>query len=213
MMSLPPRTTVVLLCPLLCLIGGLLASPVQAQTVPRSFSLNPYGAEIAQGSSGGPGARFSTGFSTNRGIAGILMPDPTGGTSKFSLGITLPLDYAPGTPFYLKVLWRSEASSCVVDLRNNFTNWSQPGQLNRSGALVRQTLLEAPADNRISVETLFLFNFVPAANFAPGDALVFGLFRSATNDTCADNVYIQGLSIEYEALTAEMFADGFETLS
>ncbi len=65
------------------------------------------------------------------------MPDPTDGLSKFSFGFTVPDDYAPGTPMQLRVIWRSNAISCVVDLRNNSLQWAQPGALNDNGALVK----------------------------------------------------------------------------
>ncbi len=48
--------------------------------------------------------------------------------------------------------------------------------------------------------------------FAPGDSIVGGLFRSSSLDSCSGEVYIQGLSIVYEALAELMFMDGFEAL-
>lgn len=188
----------------------LLGAQAQAQTVTRHLSLNPYGTDIAQGSSSGPGATYSVGFSGGRSLGAIVMPDPSGGLSKFSIGFTLPDDYAPGTNVFLKVIWRSDAISCVIDLRNNNVNWTRPGALNDNGALIKDATMLAPNDNRMTMQTRFRFNFVPNPGFAAGDAFTLGLFRSSTLDSCAGAFYIQGLSIEYQALTVNVFADGFE---
>jgi hypothetical protein len=182
----------------------------EAQTVHKRLSLNPYGAEISQGSSPGPGARFGTGFGSGSGFGAIVMPNPAGGISKLSLGFTLPDDYAPGTDIFLHVVWRSQAINCIVDLRDNFLFWARPGEMNRSGALISQSAMLAPGDSRIAAQTRYRFNFVPPGAFVGGDAFVFGLFRSPSQDTCAGDLFIQGVSIEYEALTSEVFADGFE---
>ena len=182
----------------------------QAQNVARRLSLSPYASDIAQNGSGGPGAVYSVGFSAGGSLGGIVMPDPAGGTSKFSVGFTLPDDYAPGTNIYLRVVWRSEAISCVIDLRNNNLNWVSPGAPNDNGALIKDATMLAPNDNRVSMETRFLFNFVPRPPIEGGDTFTLGLFRSSTLDSCDGKLYIQGLAIEYEALTQNIFRDGFE---
>jgi hypothetical protein len=189
----------------------LLGAQAQAQTVTRHLSVNPYGSDIAQGSSSGPGATYSLGFLGGRSLGGIVMPRPGPGESnKFSVGFTVPDDYAPGTDIFLKVIWRSDAISCVIDLRNNSLTWTRPGALNASGALIRDAVLLAPNDNRMSMQTRFRFNFVPNPGFGAGDAFTLGLFRGSTLDSCDGPLYIQGLSIEYQALTANIFANGFE---
>lgn len=203
--------TLVPACLLLC--GLVVSARADAGTITRWFSVSPYATDISQGSSGGPGASYGSGFSAGRGLAGIQMPDPAGGLSKFSFGFTLPDDYAPGTALHLRVVWRSDAIDCNIDLRSNFLQWLQPGSPNRSGSINRLSPLAAPADNTVSNETLFLLNFVPMPAFEGGDAFAGGLFRTATNDTCADTFYIQGMSIIYQALTASVFKDGFETVS
>lgn len=189
----------------------LVGHEAQGQTVPRRLSINPYGSDISQGGASGPGATFSLGSSGGGSLGAIVMPDPAGGTSKFSVGFTLPDDYAPGTDIFLRVIWRSQAISCVVDLRNNSVNWTSPGALNQNGALIRDAQMVAPNDNRISMETRFRLNFVPLPPFAAGDAFTLGLFRSPSLDSCSGALYIQGLAIEYEGLTANIFRDGFES--
>jgi len=189
----------------------LLGAQAQAQTVTRHLSVNPYGSDIAQGSSSGPGATFSLGSAAGRSLGAIVMPRPGPGESnKFSVGFTVPDDYAPGTDIFLKVIWRSDAISCVIDLRNNSLNWTRPGALNGNGSLVSTATMLAPNDNRMSMQTHFRFNFVPNPGFVAGDAFTLGLFRNNTLDSCFGPLYIQGLSIEYQALTANIFADGFE---
>ncbi|MBB5208250.1 hypothetical protein [Chiayiivirga flava] len=206
-MAIPlPRTLALATALLVCL-------DAQAGTVTRRMSINPYGSDIAQGSSSGPGATYGIGFSPEGSLGAIAMPDPSGGLSKFSIGFTLPDDYAPGTEIYLRVVWRSQAISCVIDLRNNNVNWARPGALNDNGALIKDATMLAPNDNRLSMETKFRFNFVPRPPFAGGDTFILGLFRSSTLDSCDGTLYIQGLAIEYQALTQNLFRDGFEAVT
>lgn len=198
-------------------VFAMIGHQAYGQTVTRVLSLNPYGADIAQGSgSPGPGARYGSGYSgTNGGIGPVVMPDPAaagGGTSRFQMGFVVPDDYVAGTPLVLLVTWRADVLSCTVGLRNNFLTLAQPGLENVSGALV----LDGPAPAmgpvaKVSVRTRYRFNF--SVPFEPTDTISFGLFRSMVNDTCAGDVHIQGLAIEYQALAKwGGFTDGFEAI-
>lgn len=43
-----------------------------------------------------------------------------------------------------------------------------------------------------------------------GDAIIASLYRSGGNDTCGGSLFIQGLSVVYEARTEGVFGDSFE---
>ena len=58
-----------------------------------------------------------------------------------------------------------------------------------------------------------LFRSLETHNFAPGDAILGGLYRHTALDSCSDDLFIHGLSIEYQALTSAVFKNGFEDLS
>ena len=194
------------LLPVIALLA-LLSNPLRAQTVTRHLGINPYASDIGQHGIPGPGASFGPLF---RGA--IKMPDPDTGLSRLTFGFTLPDDYAPGTPFYLLVMWNSDAISCVVDLRNDGLLVAQPDQaLVENGGMEAESVMLAPNDSKVSQQTRFLFWFPPATpSFAPGASVIGGLHRDPTLDSCSGDLLIQGFSIEYQALLSAVFRDGFE---
>ena len=187
------------LCVIIALLGmqNAIAQPLQ-----RSLSLNPYAAFIEN-------ATRDFGYNTTVGAQGaIVMPDPgVSGLSQFRFGFTVPTDYAAGTDMLLIVAWRSDAISCVIDLRNSALYRSRPGAATDSGSLAKQSTMLAPNSLVQTEETVFDFG---GLELEPGDAVQAGLYRSATLDSCDDDLHILGLSILYEPLPDEIFADGFE---
>jgi len=161
------------------------------QTVQRSLVLDPYGTYLEN-------ATRDFGYNTTVGAQGaIVMPDPdASGLSQFRFGFTVPMDYVAGTDMLLVVAWRSDAISCVVDLRNSALYRSRPGAATDSGSLAKQSTMLAP-DNLVNTEeTVFDVGFL---ELQPGDAVQAGLYRSAILDSCAGDLHILGLSILYTA--------------
>jgi len=198
---------------ILVFVLSLTPLAAMAQTVTRFLSINPLGTDIS-GSLDSANAYYRLGFLDGRSLTGIVMPDPDTGLSRFQFGFTIPDDYAPGTDMYLRVLWRSEAISCVVDLRHNTLTRVAPGQQAVNGNLSKDgEIMLAPNNHRISSVIRFRLAGLETHNFAPGDAILGGLYRHTALDSCSDDLFIHGLSIEYQALTSAVFKNGFEDLS
>ena len=199
-------------CCIALVVLFLSGSVLGNNTVTRTLSINPYGTHLTDLPGTGPGIVFSTGFSgTSGGLAAIAMPNPNDRRTSFSFGFTLPADYAPGTKIHVRILWRSNATSCEVNLRNNFLHSSQPGKENVNGSFSRLGgVMQAPESTKIANETLFEAVFEGDPVFQAGDAIAGGFFLNETGDTCAEILYIQGISVVYEGLTEGVFADGFE---
>ncbi len=170
-------------------------------TVTRSMSLNPYAMYLELSASFGQG--------------GIIMPQPTSVSSTrsaFSMGFTLPYDYAPDTPLQLKVLWQSDAtSSCEINLGTSWLSWGQPGSIIISGDFVPPGRLSASGTPAMVSEALFGISHSQNSSFKPGDAITGSLFRKSTLDTCNNStLFVLGLSVIYQGLREGVFADGFE---
>lgn len=183
----------------LLLIG---TAPVLGQTVTRTISINPYGMFLSLN------AERAVGLSGQ----GVILGDPDEGIGSFSFGFTVPEGYAPGTPLVLRLLWRSEAISCVVDLKNNAL-YRSPGGGGAvdAGAFVKQSTLLAPDKSSQTEVTLFSLNGIDdQSDIQAGDAIIGSLFRSSALDSCSGDLHILGVSIRYEALTSFVFSDRFE---
>jgi hypothetical protein len=182
----------------------LLVTAAHGQTVTRSLSINPYGTFI-EGN-----AEFDKGYNSTVGAQGLILGNPnTLGSGSLQFAFTVPEDYAPGTQMALRVLWRSDATLCVINLTNN-TLYRSPGNggLTDQGGLSRQSQMFA-SNNLLQTEVT-LFNLNGLGAIQAGDAISAGLFRSATDDSCSGDLHILGLSIVYEAQTNELFLDRFE---
>jgi len=175
------------------------------QTVTRSLSINPYGTFIDGN------AEFDKGYNTTVGAQGLIFGNPNaGGLGSLHFAFTVPEDYAPGTQMVLRVLWRSDATLCVINLTNN-SLYRSPGNggLTDLGALSRQSQMFA-SNNLLQTEVT-LFNLNGLGAIQAGDAISAGLFRSGNDDSCSGDLHILGLSIVYEAQTNKLFLDRFES--
>jgi hypothetical protein len=136
------------------------------------------------------------------GHGGITLPDT--GVPSISYGVTLPPDYQPGKRLAVRLLWHTDTSDCTVSLRPNFTAVSRPGVQhqtvgNASAGLNGGGTLSAPTTANVTSATTFTLT-PPKASvdpLRPGDAYLFGIFRSSSNDTCAAPVKIDGVSVRY----------------
>jgi hypothetical protein len=199
-MRMTPFTT--LTAAALLLLG---TTSAYGQTVTRSLSINPYGTFI-EGN-----AEFDTGYNSTVGAQGLILRNPNaGGTGSLHFAFTVPEDYAPGTQMVLRVLWRSDATLCVINLTNN-SLYRSPGNggVTDSGGLSRQSILFA-SNNLLQTEVT-LYNLNGLGSIQAGDAISAGLFRSFNDDSCAGDLHILGLSIVYEARTDALFLDRFES--
>ena len=168
----------------------------------RFISIDPYGLHVGN-------STRDIGYNQAVGAQGaVVMPDPSvSGRSLFSFSFNVPEDYAAGTSIVLQVTWRSDAVSCIVDLRNNALYRSRPGVPTDAGVLFRQTVMQAPATPLSVARTTFSLNDLDLYR----DDVVQGvLVRSQADDTCTDDLHVLGLFLEYEATTSSLFADGFE---
>lgn len=190
----------------LCFSGVALGN----NTVTRILSINPFGTYIKEASGTGMSIYFGTGNGSKGGLGGIAMPDPNGRRSDFSFGFTIPDDYAPGTTLHLRIVWRSDTTSCVVNLRNDFLHVSQPGKESIAGTFSRLDTMQAPDSTKIANETFYQLIFDSDPGLKAGDPINGGLFRSEVGDTCASLIFVHGIAISYEGLLEGVFANGFE---
>jgi hypothetical protein len=187
----------------------------QQGLVPRFISLNPYGAYLHND------AFFNMGGGA---FGGLHLPDRTGTTRpNFSLGFTIPPDYASGTPLTVRLVWHTAATNCTIVLSENFLSIARPGRTHVGGYQVASGLtilggdvLTAPATATMSQEVLVRMTSptedppplgeqpLPPILLEPGDAVLFGLFRAtdAGNDTCTDAMVIQSVSVTYQGHTS-----------
>ena len=187
-------------------LGGAAAAPlahstVSATLIPRFISLDPYGAYI-EGA-----ATFSTGFGPN---SGLRLPD--GASSSFSMGFTIPPDYAAGTPLTLRMVWHTPSTGCTISFRPNSIAVARPGRTHIAGSgasegltVVGGTDLSAPTTANSSQETrIQIVSPVPSVPLQPGDVIMFSMFRAGTgaSDTCTGNLVIQGMALQYQGQTS-----------
>jgi len=179
-----------------------LAEPtVSATLIPRFISLDPYGAYVDGG------ATFSDGFGPN---SGLRLPD--GVSSSFSLGFTVPPDYAAGTALIVRMVWHTPSTGCAITFRPNSIAIARPGRTHIIGtgasdglSVVGGVNLNAPATANSSQETrIEITSPVSGTPLQPGDVIMFSMFRAGTvtTDTCTGNLVIQGMALLYQGQTS-----------
>ncbi len=187
-------------------LGGAAAAPlaqppVSATLIPRFISLDPYGAYVD-----GP-ATFSDGFGPN---SGLRLPD--GAVSSFSLGFTLPPDYATGTPLTIRMVWHTPSTGCTISFRPNSIAVARPGRTHILGSGASEGLsvvggitLSASATANSSQDTrIEIVSPVPSVPLQAGDVIMFSMFRAGTvtTDTCTGDLVIQGMALQYQGQTS-----------
>lgn len=175
-------------------------TPVSSGLIPRFISLDPYGAYVEDG------ATFTDGFGPN---SGLRLPD--GGTASFSLGFTLPPDYASGTPLTIRMVWHTPSTGCAIVFQPNSIAIARPGRTHIQGpgftdglSVVGGTTLNAPATASSSQATqIQIVSPVSGTPLQAGDVIMFSMFRSgaAAQDTCTGNMVIQGMALQYQGQT------------
>jgi len=158
----------------------------------RIISINPYGMFI-EGNT-----RFDNGFNGVVGAQGVVMGDPTSGTSSITFGFSVPTDYMLGTQISVRIIWRSDAINCVIDLRNNtLVRIPINGGSTDTGNASRRETLTAP--NNILETRDTLFDLLSLVQIEATDSITVGLFRSSINDTCGGDFHILGVQVVYQA--------------
>ena len=193
----------------LVLVVSILAVEIgagHAQADTNRLSLNPYAIAV----DGGAFVALS-GFD-----APLRLPDS--GAPRFATGFTIPSDYAADTPLRVRILWETPSTGCEVHLFPYVLFRAGAGQprdggnavggLSAVGASTTFTLsgggsiiMAAPATAHTTGRVTFRIVPTPGEfpDLRPGDAINFGLFRSAssTADTCTGDLGIAGISVVY----------------
>lgn len=163
----------------------------------KFFTLEPYAAFLNLG------AHYDDNYGPYSG-----MHLPHNGTPAFAYGFTIPPDYTPGTPLTVRLVWVTASARCVIELDTNFLSAGRVGRIHISGpnrddglVLVGGAYLEAPATANVSSEKLVqIVSPNERIPLRPLDSILFGLFRNASagEDTCAEDMVIQSVSISYQ---------------
>jgi hypothetical protein len=183
---------------------GIGAGHAQADT--NRLSLNPYAIAVE----GGAFVMLS-GFD-----APLRLPNS--GTPHFATGFTIPADYVADTPLRIRILWETPSTGCDVHLFPNVLFRAGAGRPRDGGNAVGglsavnasttfmlsgggSIIMAAPATAHTTGRVTFRIEPTPGEfpSLRPGDAINFGLFRSAgsTADTCTGDLGIAGISVVY----------------
>jgi hypothetical protein len=136
---------------------------------------------------------------------GLRLPDNGFGTyASLDHSFIVPDDYTPGTPIFVEVMWVVGANCRPVLERNNLTV-TRPGipeitGLSTSDGLTMEDTPTATA-NVVNRTNMTIVSPDPAIPMAPGDTVLFGLFRRGDHpaETCVGpQVVLTGLNVRYE---------------
>lgn len=129
-------------------------------------------------------------------ISGLGFRDGWSDDAAFSF--VLPADYTPATTIFATMTWHTNAVSCGVSWRENFTSVSRAGLEPFDGVMSVPTGPGAGAmPNTVQSASFTLGASTP---LAPGDKYNFGIFRhgGALSDTCPATARLDSLVIEYQ---------------
>lgn len=173
------------------------AAKLAPGTVPKAFSLNPYGAIL------GGIATLSSGYGQ---FAGIHLPD--GANGSLGLGFVVPPNYTAGTPLTVRVLWHTDSTGCQFSLRANSISVARNGRQHLYGGgssdglmVVGGETVAAPASSNQTTTTLLEITSPESGSaLEPGDSVIFNIFRSGGfgPDTCTGDMVIQAFQVEYQ---------------
>ena len=174
--------------------GAVTSAKLASTAIPRFISIDPYGALL-------DGGTFSTGFGPNAG-----MHLPNSGTPDFAYGFTIPPGYSPGTTLYVRLVWNTASSGCSFVLAPNFISIARSGRTHIMGSSASSGLygvggdiLSSPGVNVSALKYYSISSPESGTQLQAGDSIIFGLYRSAgsASDTCAGDLIIQGVRIDY----------------
>lgn len=163
----------------------------------RSFSIDPYGVA-------GTDIDKSLG---SGGLGGLALPPS--GQPEFGFGFVIPRGYKRDTPIRILFSWQTPVKDCGIVFRPLFVDRSRENH--DSTAAFGPTDGLAPEDGQILLTApstpgrgnVKAFSLTPGQGFGmnSGDAIVLAFFRdvAAPNDTCADDLIIAGINIEYRS--------------
>ena len=171
---------------------------VQSTLLPRFISIDPYGVH--------PYGLLGATPPTIQEVKGIRLSNSEVGQPAFAFGFTLPPDYAEGTDFNIRFVWRSDSVTCGFKLSSfawigsvGAGGWSTPNtSIPNLGVLI--------APNSSTNEAIILtVAGVSASNqkFKAGDPVTILTDRESqdTNDTCTGEIEIFGISVIYSGLS------------
>lgn len=179
--------------------GAVTADKLAAGVSPKFISINPYRVLLSND------ADFNGGKNQ---YAGVRLPATSAGYPGFTVGFTIPPDYTPGTPLSLRLIWHTSSTSCGLELPSNAVSFGRAGRTHIQGPgpsdgieAVGGTVLTAPATaNQSSAKDFTMTSPVDGVDLEPGDSFILGLYRcgDCAEDTCADVLVIQSISVTYE---------------
>jgi hypothetical protein len=179
--------------------GAVTADKLADGVSTKFISINPYGVLLSN-------AAVFNGGSIH--YAGVRLPAAGPSVPGLTLGFTIPPDYTPGTPLSLRLLWHTSSTSCGLELHSNAASFGRAGSTHLQGPgpsdgieVVGGNILTAPATaNQSSAQDIIITSPVAGVDLEPGDSVILGLYRcfDCTDDTCADNLVIQSMSVTYE---------------
>ncbi|MDX9954752.1 MAG: hypothetical protein RBT75_11680 [Anaerolineae bacterium] len=182
--------------------------PMSSGLLPRFISLAPEFATLLNGAV----------YELNGGgdLSGLVLPGNQV-IPRFAVGFSLPPDYAPGTDVVLRVMWgnsRFNAVTCGYRVWVNGVSRFRPGGppaypytlATFPNGQDEMTLVAPDISEQVRATTVTIAGKDFGGNnyFQPGDAISVLLARRAdnVNDTCAGKMYVLGLDVTYQGLTA-----------
>ncbi len=153
----------------------------------KSMSLDPAGF-FTDG-----GATFEISGGTQN--TGLVFPD--GVLPNLTFTAVLPTDFTPGSQVRIEIFWHIKETGCSVDLTQNFLSATRLGEIGLYAPTVPVTFLSSGAPEVGEVRR-FAVESIRDEGFLPGDIMKYGLFRSIDDDTCTEDVFIDGARILYD---------------
>jgi len=179
---------------------GLTLTDTTFSITRKSFSLDMMSAFL-----NGSAAFIKDGFGAN---AGVFLPVTA--QSSITFGFKLPLDYISGTLINADFTWSTIATLCDFELaplnisvsRANTAFIQGSGSSGTSNGIsgLTNNLLAAVATSSLPQSKRYIFTPPDSITaYKANDAIIFTLQRTPTNseDTCADDLKIHGISISY----------------
>lgn len=172
--------------------------PAQPSLQPRFISIDPYGVH-PYGLIGGTPPVIEQ-------VKGIRLANVSVGQQAFAFGLTLPPDYAEGTDFNVRFVWKSDSVTCGFKVfsaawigRVGAVEFSNPDiTLPNAGVLL------AP-NTTINQEAVVQVSGVSNSGqkFKAGDPVTMLTTRESqnANDTCTGELQIFGISVIYQGLS------------
>ena len=153
----------------------------------KSMSISPFDFFVESG-----GYLRTTGSTQH---TGAVLPDGLFASATF--GAVLPTDLTPGSQLRIEVFWHINESGCTVEMRNNTLQSTRLGEAIISTSTVLLPYIKLGGLDTSEVRRYTLVT-TRDDGYRPGDIIKLGMWRSTTNDTCTDEVYIDGARVLYD---------------